>query len=84
MKAQKVLQRYQYPFYALCLAPQAWSSLHGKIVLYEAVLYCLAFVSSLFLSVLTLGGWGGLGGPKNLPAANPPGNAPWDETRGAS
>ena len=58
MKSRKGLQRYQYLIYALLLAPQAWSSLHGKIVVYEAVLYCFALVSSLFLAVLTLSGWG--------------------------
>ena len=58
MKTRKGLERYQYLIYALLLAPQAWSSLHGRVIVGEAVLYCFALASSLFLAVLTLSGWG--------------------------
>ncbi len=58
MKTRKGIQQYQYLIYALLLAPQAWFSLHGRIVVYEAVLYCAGLAASLFLTVLTLSGWG--------------------------
>ena len=57
MKTRKGLERYQFLFTALLLAPWAWFSVREKAV-GEAILYCTGLAASLFLTVLTLSGWG--------------------------
>lgn len=58
MRNRTQFQRYRYPVLGLFFAFLAWPSLHNHPKIWrEAVLYCVAFVACLFLSVLELAEW---------------------------